>query len=196
LLPLTHNANPHPKTVRRSGPILVVAGSRHEATARQIDVLRESGVPIVRLAQNLIDDPARGVDDTVAEVAAHLGAGRSMVLTTLGLAPSSRGEHVVAARLAQIVAASEVNAQVGGLVLTGGDVAAAVTSTLGATALWLRGEIASGIPWGRLEGGCLHGSSVATKAGSFGDDNALLACVSHLSSEVIAMPTDTYQGGE
>src|SRR5829696_2893179 len=195
-LPLTHNAHPHPKAARRSGPILVVAGSRHEATARQIDVLRESGVPIVRLAQRLIDDPAMGVNDTVAEVAAHLGAGRSMVLTTLGLAPSSRGEHVVAARLAQIVAASEVSCQVGGLVLTGGDVAAAVTGALGATALWLRGEISSGIPWGRLEGGGLHGSPVATKAGSFGDDNALRSCIDHLSGEVVAMPADTNQRSE
>jgi D-threonate/D-erythronate kinase len=196
LLPLTHNAHPHPKTVRGSGSILVVAGSRHEATARQIEVLRESGVPIVRLAQSLIDDPATGVDDTVAEVAAHLGAGRSMVLTTLGLAPSSRGEHVVAARLAQIVAASEVSCQVGGLVLTGGDVAAAVSAALGATAVWLSGEISSGIPSGRLNGGSLHGSPVATKAGSFGDDNTLLACIDHLSSEVVAMPADTYQRSE
>ena len=46
--------------MRRSGPILIVAGSQHEATARQIEVLRESGVPIVRLAQSLIDDPAMG----------------------------------------------------------------------------------------------------------------------------------------
>jgi D-threonate/D-erythronate kinase len=118
------------------------------------------------------------------------------VLTTLGLAPSSRGEHVVAARLAQIVAASEVSCQVGGLVLTGGDVATAVTTALGTTALWLRGEVSSGIPCGRLEGGGLHGSPVATKAGSFGDDNTLLACIDHLSSEVVAMPADTYQRSE
>jgi uncharacterized protein YgbK (DUF1537 family) len=69
-------------------------------------------------------------------------------------------------------------------VLTGGDVAAAVSAALGATALWLRGEILSGIPWGRLAGGSLHGSPVATKAGSFGDDNALLSCIDHLTSEV------------
>jgi uncharacterized protein YgbK (DUF1537 family) len=182
-LPLTQNAHPHPKAVRRSGPVLIVAGSRHEATARQIEVLRESGVPIVRLGQSLIDDPEMGVDGTVAQVATHLAAGRSMVLTTLGLAPCAGGAHVVAARLAQIVAAPEVSSQVGGLVLTGGDVAAAVSKVLGATALWLSGEISSGIPWGRLEGGSLQGSPVVTKAGSFGDDNALLSCIDHLTSE-------------
>jgi uncharacterized protein YgbK (DUF1537 family) len=106
-----------------------------------------------------------------------------MVLTTLGLAPCAGGAHVVAARLAQIVAAPEVSRQVGGLVLTGGDVAAAVSKALGATALWLSGEISSGIPWGRLEGGGLHGSRVVTKAGSFGDDSAFLSCIEHLTSE-------------
>jgi uncharacterized protein YgbK (DUF1537 family) len=184
-LPLTPTAHPHLQAVRREGPILIVAGSRHEATARQIEMLRVSGVPIVRPVQSLIDDPEMGVEGTVVEVATHLAAGRSMVLTTLGLAPCARGGHVVAARLAQIVAASEVRCQVGGLVLTGGDVAAAVTTALGTTDLWLRGEILSGIPWGRLEGGSLHGSPVATKAGSFGDDHALLSCIDHLTSEVI-----------
>jgi uncharacterized protein YgbK (DUF1537 family) len=73
-------------------------------------------------------------------------------------------------------------------VLTGGDVAAAVSAALGATALWLSGEISSGIPWGRLEGGSLHGSPVATKAGSFGDDNALLSCIDLLTSELTPRP--------
>jgi D-threonate/D-erythronate kinase len=195
-LPLTRNVLPHLKAVRGSGPILIVAGSQHEATSRQIEVLRQSGVSIVSLAQNLIDDPAVGIDGTVTQVATHLAAERSVVLTTLGLAPSPRGEHVVAGRLAQIVAAREVSSQVGGLVLTGGDIAAAVSAALGATALWLRGEISPGIPWGRLEGGSLHGSSVATKAGSFGDDNALLSCIGHLTSKAIAMPVDTVQRSE
>ena len=182
-LPLTQRAHPHLDAVRRTGPILVVAGSRHEATARQIEVLHESGVPIVRPEQSLIDDPEMAADDTVAQVAAHLAAGRSTVVTTLGLAPSAGGGHVVARRLAQIVAASEVSSQIGGLVLTGGDVAAAVSTVLGATALWLSGEISSGMPWGRFEEGSLHGGPVATKAGSFGDDNALLSCIDHLTSE-------------
>jgi uncharacterized protein YgbK (DUF1537 family) len=106
-----------------------------------------------------------------------------VVLTTLGLAKCARGGHFVAARLAQIVAAPEVNKQVRGLVLTGGDVAAAVCTALGATGLWLGGEISSGLPWGVLEGGCLHASPIATKAGSFGDDHALLSCIDHLTSD-------------
>jgi uncharacterized protein YgbK (DUF1537 family) len=187
-LPLTRNARPRSKVVRGSGPVLIVAGSQHEATARQIQVLHDSGVPIVRPGQSLIDDPATPIDAAVVEVAAHLAAGRSTVLTTLGLTACPLGGHVVAARLGQIVAAPEVSIQVRGLVLTGGDVAAAVSTALGAAALWLQGEITSGIPWGVLEGGRLDASQIATKAGSFGSDNALLSCINHLTSEVTRGP--------
>jgi uncharacterized protein YgbK (DUF1537 family) len=182
-LPLTRTAHPHTEVAHKSGPILVVAGSRHEATARQIEVLRESGVPIVRPEQSLIDDPATAVDVTVAQVARNLADGRSVVLTTLGLAACPRGGHFVGARLAQIVAAPEVSLKVRGLVLTGGDVAAAVCTALGATGIWLGGEISSGIPWGLLEGGRLHAIPISTKAGSFGNDHALLSCIDYLTSE-------------
>jgi uncharacterized protein YgbK (DUF1537 family) len=195
-LPLIRNTRPRSEVVRESGPILIVAGSQHEATARQIQVLRESGVPIVRPGQSLIDDPATPVDAAVVQVSTHLAAGRSMVLTTLGLTPCPLGGHAVAARLAQIVAAPEVSSQVAGLALTGGDVAAAVITALGAKALWLEGEITPGLPRGALEGGRLHGSRVATKAGSFGDDNALLSCIDHLASEAMpgARATDSHHG--
>ncbi|HEX2280262.1 MAG TPA: nucleotide-binding domain containing protein, partial [Thermomicrobiales bacterium] len=183
----------HPRSdvVRGSGPVLVVAGSQHEATTRQIQVLGEAGVPIVRPEQALIDNPEAPVDAVVLRIATHLAAGRSTVLTTLGLAPSLLGGHVVATRLAQIVAAPEVSHQVGGLVLTGGDVAAAVNGALEATALWLQGEITPGIPWGALEGGHLHARPIATKAGSFGNDNALLSCLDHLTSQVLPRPAAT-----
>jgi len=183
-LPLNRNVHRYPRAVRRSGPILIAAGSQHEATARQLEMLRESGVPIVRLGQRLIDDPAVEIEGTVAQVATLLAAGRSVVVTTLGLAPSNQEAHFVAARLAQVAAAPEVIRQVGGLVLTGGDVAAAVSAALGATAFWLRGEISSGIPWGMLEGGRLPASPIATKAGSFGDDDALLTSLDHLTRDI------------
>jgi uncharacterized protein YgbK (DUF1537 family) len=182
-LPLIRSEHPHAEVARGSGPILIVAGSQHEATARQIRALRESGVPIVRPEQNLIDDPAAAIDGIVAQIARHLAGGRSVVLTTQGLAACPRGGHFVAARLAQIVAAPELSRQVKGLVLTGGDVAAAVCTALGATGLRLGGEISSGIPWGALEGGRLHATPIATKAGSFGDDHALLSCIDYLAGE-------------
>ena len=195
-LPLTSDAVLRLEISRRAEPILIVAGSQHEATERQILALREAGVPIVHPSQSILDDLATTIDATVTEVMAHLAAGRSTALTTVGLAPSSRGAHNVAARLAQIVAMPEVRDRVGGLVLTGGDIAAAVCTALNASELWLRGEIAPGLPWGVLEGGALHACPVATKAGSFGGDDALLVCIKRLTSVVMPESGETDQAGE
>ena len=195
-LPLTSQAALPLEMSRRAEPILVVAGSQHEATERQILALREAGVPIVRPTQSIVDDPGTAIDATVSEVTAHLAAGRSTALATVGLAPCSRGEHSVAARLAQIVATPELSGRVGGLVLTGGDIAAAVCTALNGSAVWLQGEIAPGLPWGVLEGGSLHACPVATKAGSFGGDDALLVCIKRLTSEVMPESGETDQAGE
>ncbi len=176
---------------RGDGRVLVVAGSRHAATARQIATLRAMGVPILAPAQELLDDASADCGKIVAEVVRALARGGPAVLTTAGLDPSPRGPGSVVARLAEIATAPRVRAGVGGLVLTGGDVAAAVCAALGASALWLGGEIGPGLPWGILAGGALPGLPVATKAGSFGDDDALLACVRHL--EAVARGTAARQ---
>ncbi|MBW3631430.1 MAG: hypothetical protein KY456_00240, partial [Chloroflexi bacterium] len=195
-LPLTSQAVLPLEIADRAEPILIIAGSQHEATERQILALGEAGVPIVRPTQSILADPTTAIDSTVAEVTAHLAAGRSTALTTIGLAPCSGGADGVAARLAQVVATAEVSGRVGGLVLTGGDTAAAVCTALNVSALWLRGEIAPGLPWGILEGGPLHSCPIATKAGSFGGDDALLACIDHLTSEVMPESGESDQAGE
>jgi uncharacterized protein YgbK (DUF1537 family) len=166
----------------RSGPVLVVAGSQHAATVSQLQTLSEAGIPVVRPAQETIDDPHSPVAGIVAEVAARLAAGQTIALTTSGLAPCPHGGHAVAVRLAEIATAPAVRDQLGGLVLTGGDVAAAVSSALEAAALRLGGEIAPGLPWGILEGGALPDLPIVTKAGSFGGDHALLRCIDRLES--------------
>jgi uncharacterized protein YgbK (DUF1537 family) len=68
-------------------------------------------------------------------------------------------------------------APLAGLVLMGGDVAFAVSAALEVEALWLRGEVQPGIPWGRYVGGLAPGLPVVTKAGGFGDDGALVEVV-------------------
>jgi uncharacterized protein YgbK (DUF1537 family) len=171
---------PMPFAANYGGPILVVAGSKHATSARQITALDRSGAPIVRLDQAHIDDPSCLIDDVVAEVAAHLASGTTTVVTTAGLAPSAHGERGVANCLAAVTTDPDVQRHLGGLVLTGGDVAMAACTALGAKALWLGGEIYAGQPWGILAGGAFPGIPVATKAGSFGREDALIVCVDFL----------------
>jgi uncharacterized protein YgbK (DUF1537 family) len=172
---------PTPAIGAGGGPALVVAGSQHEATRRQVDALARLGTPVIRPSQAAMDG-AEPLDAAVQELRERLAVNKAAVLTTAGLAPSPLGGGAVAARLAQIVSASGVVRAIGGLVLTGGDVAAATLAALGSSALRLGGEIAPGQPWGVLEGGMRPELPVVTKAGSFGDDQALRTCMRFLAT--------------
>ncbi|MFT4041259.1 MAG: four-carbon acid sugar kinase family protein, partial [Thermomicrobiales bacterium] len=97
-------------------PILVVAGSQHASTRRQLEVLAEAGAAIVQLPQAAIDDPASSLTDAITAVASHLAAGRTTAVTTVGLTPSASGERTVAARLAEAATAPGVRERAGGLV--------------------------------------------------------------------------------
>ena len=85
--------------------------------------------------------------------------------------------------LAEIVAGVAERCLDRGLVLTGGDVAAGGDRRLGAEAIVLGGEVRPAIPWGVLQSPMIPGCRVVTKAGSFGDPEALLACVTFLQGE-------------
>jgi uncharacterized protein YgbK (DUF1537 family) len=169
---LAAGGNPHPRPLSlwergeegpgARGPALVVAGSRHPRTLRQVEFAGRQGVAIVR--------PQPGV----TEVQKYLRRGRPVIVTTAGLEEWPAGSAAVAARLAQIVL--ETGSAAGGLALTGGDIAAAVCATLKANGVWLYGEVAPGIPWG-----ILAGRRVVTKAGGFGADNALVEIIQFLS---------------
>lgn len=163
------------------GPILLVVGSLHPAAGVQVDVLRRAGLPIVRPDQALLDERLSVVDGTAREVAAHLAAGRSVVLTTAGLNPSKLGSSFVASRLADIVVESMTAGRIGGLVLTGGDVAAGILARMGATELRLQGEVRPAMPWGIVESALVPPLPVVTKAGSFGSEDALEACLDFLA---------------
>jgi uncharacterized protein YgbK (DUF1537 family) len=70
---------------------------------------------------------------------------------------------------------------VAALILTGGDTAAFVLQALGASGIRLAGELATGIPWGFIEGGQADGCAVVTKSGGFGSRDALVNAVNFCS---------------
>jgi len=180
VLPLVPSGQASGVTYHKKGPVLIIAGSQHQATAAQVEVVHQSGIPVVCLGQKHIDDPAAAVNDAVDEVAHHLAGGHSAVLTTLGLDPSVQGAEFVVACLAEFVIEPNIYRHLGGLVLTGGDVAAGVLAGIGSTVFHLRGEIRPAMPWGIVESALLPPLPVATKAGSFGTEDALQACLAYL----------------
>lgn len=64
--------------------------------------------------------------------------------------------------------------QIGCLLMTGGDTALFVCRALGVESIRLEREFAAGVPLGTVEGGPLHGVTVALKSGGFGDPNLMV----------------------
>jgi uncharacterized protein YgbK (DUF1537 family) len=168
-----HQNNRAPEIARRPCPVLVIAGSRHATTAAQIDVARKRGAGVVLLEQEHLDQHDPDLGPVQQRVLAALRSGRPTIATSAGLAPSRLGGATVAERLAASAISPEVLAQVGGLVLTGGDVAAAVCRLLGVRSIWLRGEVMPAIPWATIAGDYANGLPIVTKAGSFGSPDAI-----------------------
>ncbi len=179
LLPASPRA-PTPEFPRCSpGSVLVVAGSRHPRTICQVKTAHRRGAALLRpeLTAESLDD--RTVERTVESAARHLARGQAVILTTIGLDDSPLGTQTVATTLSDVARELVADQQVGRLVLTGGDIAAAVCDALGVSGLWLRGEIEPGVVWAVLLGGLLPGLPVITKAGGFGADNALAEAIGH-----------------
>jgi len=154
-------------------PVLVVAGSRHPATARQ---LRQAA------DQNLLELVALSpVDASALDVVKHrmldnLSHDKSVGLTS-GLSEYMAGRAESVAQMLADLACSALKASLAGLVLTGGDIARAVCSALGATGLRVLGEVQAGVPAGVLSSGSHAGLRVVTKAGGFGDDQAIAQAI-------------------
>lgn len=172
-LPCTATAPPPTVPPAPQGVVLVVAGSQQSRTQAQIEFARAYGVTVVPAdARLLTSEATAGIAATVAAIRSHLA--QDLILTTAGLAPVPLAGKVIAERLAAIVRQVVMQGGVGKLVLTGGDVAAAVCRALEADALWLRGEIEPGVPHGILLGGVGAGMPVVTKAGGFGNEQTLV----------------------
>lgn len=170
-----------PAPPRDGGPVLLVIGSRNEAMLQQVNHAVQA------LGLSRVDLDARRVYDTDAEVGrlaqgciALLSEGRDVILTS-SFAPLVAGAGGLVARaLADAVAQIAARRRLGGLFLSGGDIAVAVCRALGVRALRIAKEVQPGIPGGQLLGGRCNGLWVVTKAGGFGDRTALVDALAYL----------------
>ena len=179
-------------------PVLVVAGSRHPVTLRQLQRAESDGhLQLVHLslwepgeteAQQAEAPPSVGFEDAGAsrsivgrraadgllhasqEALSGLRAGRNVALTLSFGAYAAGQQQATAEALAQAAAWVLERVDLAGLFVTGGDTLRALCHTLDATALRILGEVQPGAPAGRLLGGLGLEARVVTKAGAFGDD--------------------------
>ena len=144
-------------------PVMFVIGSCHLATLQQKRALL-AGTNAVEVA------PTPEAIDGVR----HAMHDKRHVVVTI--------EHgnVSESSLRQFCAGLE-GIKVSAMFLTGGDTGTLACNAIGAHSIDLCDEIAPGIPWGILSGGMFHGLPVASKSGSFGDQDALLRCAEFFS---------------
>ena len=128
-----------------------------------------------RLSAKILDQ----LDETNATVLLTAPVDRSRCLPA-ALIPQRFAEltaRIIAHRAHRTHATHRPSGRISGIVVTGGDGARALVDALDASAINLRDEVVTGVPIGTLVGGPADGLAVVTKAGGFGDDNALVQAV-------------------
>lgn len=176
-------------------PVLGVAGSVASETLAQLTALPDQRLVRVDGAELITETET--ISAAVSEVIETLEQEGTAVLTaathdddvartfeagrTAGLTESDIRE-AVSSRLARIVRSVLEAQSIGGLFMTGGAIANATLSALDGDAIELAGQsIASGIPLGRIASGPHTGLPVVTKAGAFGEEHTIDACLEFLS---------------
>ncbi len=192
------DGEPLPESTDRSGPILVLSGSRSAQTRRQIQAAADAGWLVLPL-------PTRPDPAVVAEVMASLEAGRSVVLASDGLSVAAQGATVrsatapggaatneaaaaepapddavtlegIAARAAELASASARTGTSRRIVVCGGDTSSRVTRLLGVDSLSIAAN-----PWENVVVLNAHSSDpdidgleLVLKGGQVGDVDFLL----------------------
>jgi uncharacterized protein YgbK (DUF1537 family) len=163
-----------------AAPAVVLVTSLQDAARRQATAVENAGACRFEPApDDLVDDRAWArlsakildrLDETNATVLLTATADRSRALPA-ALIPQRFAE--LTARIVN----QRPRGRISGIVVTGGDGTRALVDALDASAINLRDEVVTGVPIGTLVGGPADGLAVVTKAGGFGDDNALVRAV-------------------
>jgi D-threonate/D-erythronate kinase len=150
-------------------PHLVIVGSRHTVTLRQVDVF---GAARPDCLASMTAEP--GFVDRVRTTLETSGC--CVVLPAL---PSGLSETEATERIARgLDRLSGHLPPIGGLTVVGGETFAAFCRVLKATRLSVDGEFLHGVPASRMESGLWSGTFCASKSGAFGEPDWLLK---HLS---------------
>jgi uncharacterized protein YgbK (DUF1537 family) len=161
-----------------SSPILLVAGSLSPVTHRQIDYVKEihSFEEWILSEELLLTSPSnKAWVDTLNKYGVEaLQRGHLILRTSIIRNANPRiSPDQITSTMGKIVLGLLEQVRVRGLILTGGDVAAAALKAVGARGILVTGEIEPGIPFGEIRSGIVNGVAVVTKAGAFGSNQAL-----------------------
>lgn len=178
-------------TARQRLPVLVVAGSMSEATRQQIIFAAEEkalGILDIDVEGLLQPDSQTAVDEITRQAVSVLRDRQHCVLRTskdadarlmidtlcekYALSRQQLGDKI-SQTLGLMTLAIINQAQIGGLFLTGGDIAIAVARALGAEGYRITAEVVPCVPCGTFVNSEIDDLPVITKAGGFGGTSTL-----------------------
>ena len=168
-------------------PLLIISASRNPTTAEQIEMARNhSCFPLVEPNLGRLTNPRTSGSE--AKAAAHylaevLAKGDGAILTTTFQKHLPGKETMIPKILGKAAVHLLENLRLGGLVLTGGDLAMGVCERLSSSALLIEEEVLPGIPCSTLTDGPFKGLRMVTKAGGFGERDALWRIIQYLRGE-------------
>jgi uncharacterized protein YgbK (DUF1537 family) len=177
------------RTVRRTKAfkhILIVSGTTSKVTHQQLDRLERQKATSFQLNPSLIlgdtSDAEKGIRELSMKVGNSLPQGVTILRTpTDTLASQNSKERSIRLRILKTLASLALRALDESnianhdlvLILTGGETAQNVIKGLEPQGIELEAELLNGIAKGRLIGGKWDGLTVVTKAGAFGQEDAL-----------------------
>lgn len=185
ILPQRSSAKKHIPWAPEQGNCLMVCGTASAVTTLQIKTLVETfPYEEIILDAELLAGSSKHLHpfNSGADVQERLMS--KNVVLRIGASPENTGDRTevkgsfapaaIVEGLSFLVASVLKKIRPGFLFVTGGDTADAVLSALDAGGIRLDGEIVPGMVHGRLCGGALNGLPVVTKAGAFGEKDALI----------------------
>lgn len=160
------------------GPALIVSGSKHPATQQQIAHALQHTTAQDVPATDALGTPLEANWSLLAQA---LAQGRSAILRAPHQPlPDDAARRALFETMGDWTARACAGIELAGLILIGGETARHVCRALHVQAIRLRAHVADGIPAGELVGGIAHGLPVVTKAGGFGQLDALNAMMDYV----------------
>jgi uncharacterized protein YgbK (DUF1537 family) len=168
-----------------AGPVLLAVGSRNDVSVRQLQrVLDTINPPLIRVEPNEFRSRAgraSRANQLASKIVQLFSESRVVVLSSSlsDYAPQLR--HTMAPVLGAIVSRVLASCTLAGLFLSGGDVARAVCGEEGIQALRILGDLQPGVIVGEAAGARYEGVRVITKAGGFGNEEAMTQAIQHFT---------------
>ncbi|WP_455369148.1 four-carbon acid sugar kinase family protein [[Eubacterium] cellulosolvens] len=188
-------------------PVIVISGSLSEVNMRQISNASKSGTLVLNLNNDKIieNEKEQEIKRICEETKRIINSGKDVIISsaltknmiirdlergkTLGLSSAEMGK-IISSVLGEIANEVSTIPNISGLILTGGTIAIRTLEAMGSFGTEVDDEVSPGIPSAIVKGGPRSGLRIVTKAGAFGDEEAITRSIKYLKKKNLRKKND------